>query len=103
MEPNTPKVNTPKVDPPTGVRVEWNRDAHPYVEIWDSDRLVLAGWVYNSPNYVGAPTLDDYWQQHAKANDISYGPALPVVPNPPMLLSPLEEVFQNVENVKEQQ
>jgi hypothetical protein len=28
------------------------RGDRPYVEIWDGDHLLLAGWVYDEPNYI---------------------------------------------------
>jgi hypothetical protein len=43
------------VDAP-GVVLKY-RDKRPYIEVWNGDKLLLAGWVYDAPDYL-APRPD---------------------------------------------
>jgi len=60
--------SAPKISPPTAIKLDW-RDDKPYVEVWDGGHLLVAGWVYEHPNYVEPPTINDYWDKYQRDNN----------------------------------
>jgi hypothetical protein len=41
---------------PPRCKVNW-RGGVPYVEVWQGDSLVIAGWVYSEPNMIYPPPM----------------------------------------------
>jgi hypothetical protein len=77
MEQDTSPLNLNQItNLPVGVVIN-TREGKPYIEIWNSCGLVIAGWLYDSPNYVDPPTVQDYWDR------LTDGPKLTVVDSGP--------------------